>query len=282
MTAMNTAPPPPHGRVPCLCRSWRTGPDVGGTAAVADPDAVRGMHVRRGPGGRDAAGVSSPTALDHRTALAAEQDAFAALATTADPALPVPGCGSWTVGQLVRHLTGVHRWATAITRLAPDAAIPDEDEPTTADYAAAAAELRAALADPGRPCPTLVGPGTAAWWARRQLHETFVHRLDLAGAVGAPDEADAAVAADCVAEVVDTMQPRQVRLGRMPAPAIGVRLATPTGTWVLGASPVAEVAGPELAVAQLLWRRTTLDDPRLAVSGDRAAASVLLADRLTP
>ncbi|WP_369135036.1 maleylpyruvate isomerase family mycothiol-dependent enzyme [Modestobacter sp. I12A-02662] len=224
------------------------------------------------------------SALDHLSALAVEQEAFAALATTADADLPVPACAPWTVADLVRHLTGIHRWAAAAARLPPDAAIPDEDDDEAGppDYAAAAADVRAALADAARPCPTLAGPGTAAWWARRQLHETFVHRLDLAAAVGVPLEADAAVAADCVAEVVDTMQPRQVRLGRMPAPAVGVRLTTPTATWVLGAAPVAEVAGPDLAVAQLLWRRTPLDDPRLTVTGDRAAAGGLLADRLTP
>jgi uncharacterized protein (TIGR03083 family) len=221
-------------------------------------------------------------ALDHLAALAAEQRAFAALAARADPDLPVRACAPWTVTDLVRHLTGIHRWAAATTRLPADAGVPDEDETAATDYAAAAAELRAALADPARPCPTLVGPGTATWWARRQLHETFVHRLDLADAVGVPAAADPVVAADCVAEVVDTMQPRQVRLGRMAAPAVGVRLTTPTASWELGAAPVAEVRGPDLAVAQLLWRRTTLDDPRLTATGDRSAATVLLADRLTP
>ncbi len=222
------------------------------------------------------------SALDHLSALTVEQEAFAALAAAADPDLPVPACAPWTVVDLVRHLTGIHRWAAANTRLPPDADVPDDEETAATDYPVAAAELRAALADPAHPCPTLVGPGTVAWWARRQLHETFVHRLDLAGALGLPLEADPAVAADCVAEVLDTMQPRQVRLGRMPAPAAGVRLTTPTAAWVLGAAPVAEVAGPELAVAQLLWRRTTMDDPRLTVTGDRAAAAALLADRLTP
>jgi uncharacterized protein (TIGR03083 family) len=150
------------------------------------------------------------------------------------------------------------------------------------DCREAAAGLRDALEDAARPCPTLTDPGAVAWWRRRQLHETFIHRLDLAAALGLPLTADTQVAADCIAEVVDTMQPRQVQLGRMPAVTAGIRFTTPTATWTLGPAPVAEVAGPEVAVAQLLWRRTTLADPRLVVSGDRDGAAALVAQPLTP
>ena len=189
-------------------------------------------------------------------------------------------------GALVRHISAVHRWAAATARLEPDAPLPD-DEPyeRRADLLAnraAASELRAALTDTARPCPALVGPGTAAWWVRRQMHEVLVHRFDLAAALGVAVTADPAVAADCIAEVVDTLQPRQVRLGRMAAPEMGVRLRTPTGVWQVGADPVAEVAGPEIAVALLLWRRIPLNDSRIIVTGDRVAAAVLLAQPLTP
>jgi len=218
--------------------------------------------------------------------LAAEQEAFAILATGADPDLLVPACAPWTVDALVRHVGAMHRWAAVTASLRPDAPVPD-DEPferaaSSRDYPAAASVLRAALADLTQPCPTLVGPGTAAWWVRRQVHETLVHRFDLAAARGVPVTADPAVAADCIAEVVDTMHPRQVRLGRVAAPVVGVLLRTPTGAWLLGAEPVAEVFGPEVAVAMLLWRRAPLEDPRLTVTGDRAAASALLSGPLTP
>jgi uncharacterized protein (TIGR03083 family) len=225
--------------------------------------------------------------LDRLRALEAEQATFARLAAAADPGAPVRACAPWTVADLVRHLGAIHRWAAATTRLAPDAGLPDDDAflatTTVADYPDAAAGLRAALGDPDRPCPTLNGPGVAGWWTRRQLHETLVHRLDLADALGAPAEADPAVAADCVAEVLDTMQPRQVRLGRLAEPDTAVRLTTPAGTATLGRGPVvAEVSGPALAVALLLWRRTPLEDPRLSVTGDRAAAAAVLAGPITP
>jgi uncharacterized protein (TIGR03083 family) len=228
------------------------------------------------------------TPADTLAALTAEQERFARDAAVADPAAPVPGCAPWTVDDLVRHLTAVHRWAAAATRTPPGERLPGlgpfEAAATAGDYPAAAAELRAALAgDPDRPCRTLAGPGSVRSWTRRQLHETLVHRHDLAAAAGRSADADPDVAADCIAEVLDTMQPRQLRLGRMPEPSACVRFSTPSASWTLGPGPVvAEVSGPELAVALLLWRRTTADDPRLAVGGDRAAARALLALPLTP
>ncbi|SHF72462.1 maleylpyruvate isomerase family mycothiol-dependent enzyme [Geodermatophilus nigrescens] len=225
------------------------------------------------------------SALDLPAALAAEQRGFAALARGADPRLPVPGCAPWCVEDLVRHLAAIHRWAAACARTGPEGPLPD-DEPfaeDAPDYPSAAAELRTALADPGRPCASFVGPVTAGWWTRRQVHETLVHRLDLAAALGVPAGADPRVAADCVAEVLDTMHPRQVRLGRVAPPRCAVLLTAPSGSWVLGpGEPVAEVAGPELALARLLWRRASLGDPRLAVRGDRGAAAEVLAGALTP
>ncbi|MGY1743348.1 MULTISPECIES: maleylpyruvate isomerase family mycothiol-dependent enzyme [unclassified Blastococcus] len=225
-------------------------------------------------------------ALDHLAALTGEQDAFAALAARAPADLPVPTCGDWTAAVLVRHLATVHRWAALAARTAPAEELPDMRplwrSTGPGDHPAAAAELRAALDDPGRPCVTLTGPGTVAWWTRRQAHETLVHRLDLAAALGVGAQVDPAVAADCVAEVVDTMQPRQERLGRMAPLAHGLRLTAPSGSWTLGPDPAAEVAGPEEALALLLWRRADLDDDRLTVTGDRAAAAAVLAQPLVP
>jgi uncharacterized protein (TIGR03083 family) len=224
--------------------------------------------------------------LDHAAALTAEQAGFAALAAEAPADLPVPACGTWTADVLVRHLAAIHRWAALAIGTDAAGELPDMRpvfrSTSAADYVVAAAELRAALTDLARPCVTLTGPGTAAWWARRQVHETLIHRLDLAVALGAAVTADPAVAADCVAEVVDTMQPRQVSAGRMAPLDRGVRLTAPSGSWVLGPDPVAEIAGPELALALLVWRRIPVDDDRLTVTGDRAAARSVLDQPLVP
>lgn len=227
--------------------------------------------------------------VDHRTALAATQATFLALLTRVDPAEPVPGCPRWNVAGLTAHLTGVHRWAAAMTRTAPDALeLPDDADPPIAadpahDYTAAAAELLAALdEDPERTCLTLAGAGRPADWARRQLHETLVHTWDLADAGGLPRWAPPEVVADGVAEVLDTVQPRQVRLGRMPAPRVSVELLG-SRRWTLGAGPlVASVAGPDADLLRLLWRRTNWAEAGLVVRGDVRAAAELLSARLTP
>ncbi|WP_432546425.1 maleylpyruvate isomerase family mycothiol-dependent enzyme [Kineococcus sp. SYSU DK004] len=236
----------------------------------------------------DASGEDAP--LDHLAALGNEQDAVLALLDHADLDAPVPHCAPWRVRELAAHLAEVHRWAAATSRLGPDGSeLPEQEPPAAvdpvADYAAAAHELRAALGgDPARACRTLDGAGTVAWWRRRQLHEVLVHRWDLQDTLGLPRTADEVVARDCVAEVVDTLHPRQVRLGRVPPARTGVVLRAPGATWVLGdpARLVAHVDGPAGALAQLLWRRTGPDDPRLVVAGDRSAALALLGTALTP
>ena len=217
--------------------------------------------------------------------LGRQQDAIATLAELTDLRRLVPACPPWTVGDLLGHLTSVHRWVLRIVEPGCLAIPGEEDEAQAVEpsiYREAAARLREALARFDQPCPTLDGFGQVRWWTRRQLHETFIHHLDLTAALGSTPEAPAWVAADCIAEVVDTLQPRQVRLGRMGRMGDGLLLTSPSGTWQLGDNPVAEVHGPDLAIAQLLWRRTTLADSRITLLGDRAAATALLRRQLTP
>jgi len=48
----------------------------------------------------------------HIEALRMEGDHMAAAIRAADPGAPVPPCPDWVVRDLVRHVGGVHRWAT--------------------------------------------------------------------------------------------------------------------------------------------------------------------------
>jgi uncharacterized protein (TIGR03083 family) len=232
-----------------------------------------------------------PAPLDHRSALSAQQLRFLALAGSVDPSAVVPGCPGWSVADLVAHLTGVHRWAAAMTRTppgTPDDALPDGSDPlpradAAAGHAQAATDLLRALdEDPSRPCVTLRGAGRVVDWTRRQLHETLVHTWDLADAAALPRWAPPEVVADAVAEVVDTMQPRQVRLGRTPAPDVSVELLG-SRRWVLGDGPlVASVTGSDAELLRLLWRRTCGPERGVLVAGDTARAAGLLGTRLTP
>ncbi len=232
--------------------------------------------------------------LDHLAALAVTQDAYLRLLAGADPEAAVPTCGDWRVADLTLHLAGVHWWAAAMALgLDLDAeqpADPRERPALVRLYAWAAAHLRATLAelDPASPALTLLGPGPAGFWRRRQLHETLVHLTDLAGALGVPDAGDLDPAwwADAVDEVVTVMQPRQVRLGRMPALDAGVRWsAADTGDeWLLGPADAvaATVRGPARTLALVLWGRAHPDDPRLRVDGDAGTLARVLAQPLTP
>ncbi|PJI93349.1 maleylpyruvate isomerase family mycothiol-dependent enzyme [Luteimicrobium subarcticum] len=244
--------------------------------------------------------------------LTAAQESFADLLAGADPEAAVPTCAPWRVADLALHLAGVHWWASAmalgVSLGGPDPSTPRETERLVEIYGWASGHLRATLLERPLEAPalTLDGPGYAGFWYRRQLHETLVHLVDLGVATGrrAPDVArdtPAAVWADTVDEVVTVMHPRQVRLGRAPAPTVAVDLvatdvhgpsgaiviAPPHSTWRIGpsgglsdadgapaAAPDAVVTGPAWALALLVWGRVDADDPHLEITGgaDRTAA----------
>ncbi|WP_328292321.1 maleylpyruvate isomerase family mycothiol-dependent enzyme [Kineococcus sp. NBC_00420] len=237
--------------------------------------------------------VDTIVPLDHRATLAQTQATFLALFRHVEPTARVPGCPDWDAAHLTAHLTGVHRWAAAMSRTAPGTDdvpddVPDDADPPVArdaaqEYRAAAADLLAVLdEDPDRPCRTLTGAGRRRDWARRQLHETLVHTWDLADAGGLPRWGPPEVVADAVEEVLDTLHPRQVRLGRTPGPDVSVELLG-SRRWVLGDGPlVAAVAGADADLLRLLWRRSDLSGAGLVVTGDAARATELLAGRLTP
>ncbi|WP_433057242.1 maleylpyruvate isomerase family mycothiol-dependent enzyme [Dactylosporangium sp. CS-033363] len=111
---------------------------------------------------------------------------------------PVPTCPEWSVRELVQHVGYVHRWAATYVRDCRTAILTDDEEadavgPFPADdallewfqagHAALVDLLRAAPADTA--CWHFLPADTPlAFWARRQAHETTIHRADLQGAVG--------------------------------------------------------------------------------------------------
>ena len=133
-------------------------------------------------------------------------------------------------------------------------------------------------------------PRTAAFWFRRQAHETVMHTRDAAASQGVAEPVEPDVALDGIDEIVTMFFPRQVRLGRTARLDAALALAPDEGgRWVVAgdgtdhnAAPDATVSGPAEAVLLLLWHRVGLDDPRLTISGSRAAADDVLAAALTP
>jgi uncharacterized protein (TIGR03083 family) len=215
-------------------------------------------------------------------------------------ATPVPSCPGWTVGDVLRHLGGIHRWATAVV---------SSGEPAAADELPAVDEERLApwFADGGRRLVETLGaadldatcwtfgppPRTAGFWLRRQAHETAMHRWDVQSALGLAPVLPVALAEDAVDEVATMFFPRQVRLGRIPPLATAVRLeSTVSGrAWTLAGdgtadaeqpAPAATVAADPATLALLLWHRANLDHSAASVSGDVSAAARTLAAPLVP
>lgn len=150
------------------------------------------------------------TQFEARIALDGER--IAALAAHADPAAATPGL-DWTLEEVVTHLGGVHRWSADLVRErrqrnhhgGSSAFRPAAGEPWRRWYAEGVPALLAALAATdddvevwgfGRAVPA------RAFWARRQAHETAIHRVDVEAAAGVPvGPVDTAFAQDGLDEI---------------------------------------------------------------------------------
>lgn len=217
-------------------------------------------------------------------------------------AAPVPACPGWRVRDLVRHQTYVHGWAArhVSERLpelideADEAAIlgggPPDGE-LIAAYRAGHAALVAVLrdADPGVQCATFMpAPSPLAFWARRQAHETAIHRFDAQAAApgGAPWPAAAfepAFANDGLDELIMGFAPRRRYRARGEGElSLAVRAGDTGGRWRVrfagGATEVMRGAGaadcvldgPAAGLYAFLWNRCDSARGAVTVSGDPA------------
>lgn len=228
----------------------------------------------------------------------------------ADPKATVPTCPEWTVADLTRHLGGALRWMETTVRTRAREAVPEGDVPKGAgpqdsDPAAldawlgeGAEALAAALraAGPDTEVWTWADDQRAGFWARRAVHETVVHRADIAIAAGAPYALDPRVAVDTLEEWLEigsspqliAMRPelagllgqeRTICLHATDAPDGGepgarwvVDLAGDRITWRRGTAddrPTVTLGGPLTDVLLVFYRRQPVDTPTVTVQGDR-------------
>ena len=238
----------------------------------------------------------------YAAAIRTDAATLASAAATAGPDAPVPTCPEWVVRDLVRHLGGVQRWATSIVatpRTEPwnvdlpevVGTWPDDDALTTwlqdgADALARALET----ADPGLQCWTfLKATSPLAMWARRQAHETAIHRVDgesSRGASGTPFEPS--FGADGVDELLVCFITRRKTKLRSPDPKVlRVTAVDADGDWdvVVGDAGVitgpggteradATVRGEASDLYQALWNRPV--SAPLDVTGDPAVLALFL------
>ncbi|TCO65195.1 maleylpyruvate isomerase family mycothiol-dependent enzyme [Actinocrispum wychmicini] len=197
--------------------------------------------------------------MEHETYLAhiAEQsDALRAAAGKAGPDAQVPTCPQWTVHDLVSHIGGVHALVCAALERKPEDTRPKLPVPPTAweDLLTWWDEQRSTMVerlhdDPAkRVWSFLPELGSVGWWARRQAHETSIHRLDAEHAVNNAVPTllfDSEHAADGIDEIVVTISPFMVK--RRPPEIDGtllVHAADAGRAWLLKAEGGKVTAGP--------------------------------------
>lgn len=199
---------------------------------------------------------------------------------------PVPTCPGWTVRDLLLHIGGIHRWAAVIVGEARPAPIdigqpydivdtlPADDE-LLDWYRTGHAELVHTLekAPADLTCwAFLPAPSPLAFWARRQTHETTVHRVDADSASGPGTGAPVApqVAADGVDELLTCFVSGRNRRLRSDTPTtLGVWATDVDARWLVR-------IGPDLPLADRVTEHTETD---LSVSGDAAALYLALWNR---
>jgi uncharacterized protein (TIGR03083 family) len=245
---------------------------------------------------------------EHIEMLRREGELLADAAERAGLDAAVPPCPPWQVRDLLRHTGYIHRWAARHITERPGQVI---DGPTEAEILCGGApdsELLAwflagcatlaetlATADPALEFATfMAAPSALAFWARRQAHETAIHRADAESAAGTTPEYPAEFAADGIDELIMGFGRR-----RKYQPAAGAQggrlrvLAADTGdAWSVEAhegrlqprrdacDDAAEgagctVSGAAAGVYLYLWNRanaaqagvTVTEDPGLLASG---------------
>lgn len=250
---------------------------------------------------------------------------FAETVAGCDLRATVAACAPWTAYDLVVHLGNIHAWAATIVETGR-AAAEQNDKPSSSRsravskwYVAKAEDLYQVLrhAPPSAPCWNFVlGAGVAAFWPRRQLHETTIHQVDLDLTLGRSRPLKAEVCVDGIAEVLELMMTRMHRRGHPAELTEPLALvASDTGdSWVLTpggrGDPVSNVvplqaaggdAGVPAAVTRvhrvadtmdcveasadvlyrLLWHRR-VPPGAVHVTGDEQRVQAFLRSRLTP
>ncbi|MEV4690638.1 maleylpyruvate isomerase family mycothiol-dependent enzyme [Micromonospora echinospora] len=207
---------------------------------------------------------------------------------------PVPTCPGWQVRDLLRHVGGVHRWAMAHVITGRRQPFSDREE---AEFFAAVDDdelsdwfregHRAlvdtlAAADESVECwMFLPAPSPLAFWARRQAHETAVHRADAESAISTVPHWDPSFAADGIDELLSGFFGRPG--GRLVADPSRSMALVPTDIdagWTFHIEPAGRrlvagempaqltIVGPASELYLLLWNRSGTE--RLELRGDAA------------
>jgi uncharacterized protein (TIGR03083 family) len=195
-------------------------------------------------------------------------DLLANAAEKTGPEAEVPTCPAWCVRDLVQHQGEVHRWAAAIVRdslSSPEVAPPEwpDDDELVPWFRQGCDELVDVLgnADAGVECfAFLPAPSPLVFWARRQAHETGIHRVDAEAAAGTLTPFPVDLAADGIEEMVFGFASRSRSKLRSPSPRTVALQATDAGqSWVVRIGPESVEASRGEAAADCTVRAGASD-----------------------
>lgn len=211
----------------------------------------------------------------------------------------VPTCPGWDMRELLRHLGMIHLWAAGhiaerqdaswgddlgeFTKFWPELGTfwPDDDQ-LIEWYLMTNANLVQTLesAPPDVDSWTfLPAPSPLAMWARRQAHETAVHRFDAEIAAGTPVGFDPIFASDGIDELLAGFAPRKSEFPIAGPTSVLVRAEDTDDHWHVTLAPDGITAARSEGPADVtlagdasdlylnLWNRT--GDSSITVTGDR-------------
>jgi uncharacterized protein (TIGR03083 family) len=238
----------------------------------------------------------------HCTEIVTQTELLATDLKAADLRAPVPSCPGWSLGDLVRHIGGGHRWAEEVVRTRATEWLPDDQiRQVSGDdtgelpgdwLVEGATRLAETLRTAGGDTP-IWAPfdyDRMTFWARRFAHETLVHRADATLAAGTGFAAAPDVVVDAMDEWMELdVIPAHFELTPTKRELLGpgrtlAFVATDTDadaawfvdltgdviTWRRGPRAAAVTVWADLTeLLLLIYRRRPVTGPALEVTGDR-------------
>lgn len=235
---------------------------------------------------------------EHITAVGQDAKLLAEAAQQSGLDVDVPTCPGWDMRELVRHLSMIHLWAAGhvaethdssfgddladLTEVWPDLAVfwPDDDE-LIDWYLDTNANLVNTLASAPPDVESftfLPAPSPLEMWARRQAHETAVHRFDAQNAAGTASGFTPAFASDGIDELVAGFAPRRTDFPIANDKTMVIHAEDTDDRWHLTIGPEGittfrgdgpadvTLAGDASDLYLVLWNRA--DDASISVTGD--------------
>jgi uncharacterized protein (TIGR03083 family) len=229
---------------------------------------------------------------EHVARLRRDGDLLSLAAQAAGPDAEVATCPGWKIRDLVHHVGGIHRWATGYVaeqrteridaKLANVVGAWPDDKDLVAWFRDGHARLVETLetSDPAVSCWSfLPAPSPLAFWARRQAHETAIHRVDAESALGSITSCDPVFAADGIDEMLFGFAARPRRdIPTTSEQTMALHAPDVDRSWLVrigpdrvesssdGGEAGCEISASASDLYMLLWNRRAVDG--LAVTGD--------------